>query len=112
MRITTVHVVADRKSLSASELRRIARRREKITKPPHGLNHVHAEFLADAPNKDFYSVRVAVECLVIEVLDEFAPGDHTPGMVHQVGKQPILMRGKFDRIAIDADPASAGVEAN
>src|SRR3954453_7903567 len=111
-RMTTVQVVADRKSRSASELRRIAGRCENIPKSAHGLDHVDPELLSDTADAHFYSVGVAIECLIVEVLDKLAARDHAAGMMHQIRKQTIFMRGKLDRIAIHADPPRAGIEAN
>src|SRR5262249_23012266 len=109
-RIRTVQVVAEKNSLSASELRRIAWRRQQIAEPAHGLDHVDTELPADTADKDFDGVGIAIEILVVEVLDQLAAGAHAAGMVHEVRQQPVLVRGELHRIAVDADPAGAGVE--
>src|SRR5215468_7035791 len=110
-RITAVQMVAERNSRSASELARIARRSEEITEPADGLDDFDAELLADADDEHLDGVGVAVEVLVVEMLDQFGAGDDAPGMVHQVGQQAILVRSELDRIAVHGDPAGAGVEA-
>ena len=33
-------------------------------------------------------------------------------MVHQIGQQTIFLRGELHRIAVDGDPAGAGVDAH
>ena len=96
---------------SASELARIGRR-EQITEAAHGLDHVDAELLADAADEHLDGIEVAVEILVVEMLDQFGARHHAAGVMHQIGQQPVLVRGELDRIAVDGDAAGAGVEAD
>jgi len=44
------------------------------------------------------------------MLDEFGARDHAAGMVHQIGQEPVFVRGQLDRRAVDADAAGPGVE--
>src|SRR5262252_10934408 len=111
-RITTVQVVAEKNSRRASELRRIARWGEQIAEPAHGLDDIDAELFADAADEHLDGIGVAIEVLVVEMLDQFAARDHTAGMMHEIGEQPILVRGELDRIAADRHAAGAGVEAH
>src|ERR1700722_13809590 len=111
MRITTVQAVAHRNRRSASELARIGRR-QQITETAYGLDHIDAEFFADAPDEHFDGVGIAVEILVVEMLDKLGAGDDTAGVMHQVGQQPVFVRGEFYRIAVDGDAAGAGIEAD
>src|SRR5580704_15340866 len=110
-RITTVQVAAEKNRRSASELARIGRA-EQIAQAADGLNDVDAELLADAADKDLDGVGVAVEILVVEMLDKLGARDHAAGMVHQIGEQPVFVRGELDRIAGDSDPAAAGIQAH
>src|SRR5215204_5724142 len=109
-RITTVQAVAERKRRSASELARIAGRREEITETAHGLNDIDVELLADAPDEHLDGIGVAIEVLIVKVLDQFGARDHPPGMVHQVGEEAVFEGGELDRIAVDAHAAGAGLE--
>src|ERR1700687_5451332 len=111
-RINTVQVVAEKKRRRASELRRIARRGEQIAEPAHGLDDVHAELLADAADEDLDGVGVAVEVLVVEMLDQLAARDPAASVMHEIGEQTILVAGELDRIAVDGHAAGAGVEAH
>src|SRR5258708_4474386 len=95
-RITTVQVAAEKNSRSASELARIGGA-EEIAETADGLDHVDAELLADAADEHLDGVGVAVEILVVEMLDQLGTRDHAAGVVHQVGEQPILVRGELDR---------------
>src|SRR5262245_6207924 len=106
----TVQVVAEKKSRSASELRRIARWAQEIAEPAHGLDDVDAELLADAADEHLDGVGVAIEILVIEMLDQLAARHHAAGMMHEIGQQSIFVRGQLHRVAVDADPAGAGIE--
>src|SRR5712671_1706849 len=111
-RIKTVQVVAEKKRRRASELRRIARRREQVAEPAYGLDDVDAELLANAADEDLDGVGVAVEVLVVKMLDQLAARDHAAGMVHEVGQQPILVTGELDRVAVDGHAAGAGIETH
>src|SRR5690349_14356423 len=108
----TVQAVAETNSRSASELARIAWRREQVAQPTHRLDHVDAELPADAPDEDLDRVRVAVEILVIEMLDKLGAGYDPAGVVHEIGQQPVLVRGELDRRAVDGHPAGARIEAD
>jgi len=50
---------------------------------------------------------IAVKVLVIEMLDQFGARDHAPGVVHQVGEQPVFVAGELDWIAVDRHAAGA-----
>ena len=88
-RITTVQVVAEKNSRRASELRRIARWCEQIAKPAHGLYDIDAELFAHAADEHLDGVGVAIEILVVEMLDQLAARDHAAGMMHEVRQQAI-----------------------
>src|SRR5262245_55539490 len=111
-RITTVQVVAEKKSRSARELRRIARRSEKVTKAADGLDHIDSKLLADTTDENLNRVGIPIEVLVIEMLDQFAARNHPARVVHQIREQPIFMRRELHRIAIDCHPSGAGIEPN
>src|SRR6266436_3196645 len=109
-RITTVHAVAYKNRRSASELARIGWRRQQITEAAHGLDDLDAELLADTADKHLDGIGIAVEVLVVKMLDKFGARHDAPRMVHQVGQQPVLMRGELDRRASHRDPPGATVE--
>src|ERR1700722_13552224 len=105
-RMTTVHAVADRNSRSASELVRIGGRKE-IPEPAYGLDDLDPELLADTPDEDFDGVGIAIEVLIVEMLDKLGVGHHQPGVGHQVGKQPVFVGGELHRRAVDRYPSGA-----
>src|SRR5215467_1680434 len=111
-KITTVQAVADRNSRSASELARIAGRSQEESQATDGLDDVDAELFADPADEDFDGVGVAVEILVIEVLDELGPRYHPTGVVHKVGQQAIFVRCQLDRIAFNGDAAGPGIQTH
>src|SRR5262245_17813891 len=108
-RITTIQVVAEKNKRSASELARIgpypvtvalaglARilRSEQIPEPAHGLDHIDAELFPDAPDEHLDGVGVAVEILVVEMLDQFGARHHPAAVMHQVGQKPIFVAGEL-----------------
>src|SRR5271154_3345750 len=111
MRMTTVHAVAHRNKRTASELARIGWR-EQIAEAAHRLYDVDAEFFADAADEDLDRIGVAVKVLIVEMLDQFGARHHAAGMVHQIGQQPVFVRGQLDGVSIHRDASSAGVETN
>src|SRR5262249_31773518 len=110
-RMTTVQAAADKNRRRASELARIGRG-EQIAEPTHGLNHVDPKLLADAADEDLYRVAVAVEILVVEVLDQLGARSHAGAVMHEIGQQSVFVRGELDRIALDRDSAGAGIETH
>src|SRR5262245_40867976 len=107
--ITTVHVAAEKNSRNASELARIGQC-EQVAQAPHRLDHVDTQLLADAADENFDRVGVAVKILIIKMLDQLRARHHTTGVMHQVSKQSIFMRGELDWIAVDGDAPSPGIE--
>src|SRR5665647_737813 len=87
-------------------------RRQKVTETPHRLDDVDVKLLADAADEHFDGIGVAVEILVVEMLDQFGARHHAPGVVHEISQKPILMRSHLDRIAGYADPPGAGIQRN
>jgi len=51
------------------------------------------KLLAQASNEDFDRVRVAVEVLLVEMLDKLGPGDHAGAVQHEISEYPIFVRG-------------------
>src|SRR6185312_9570749 len=47
------------------------RRGQQIAKAPHGLDDVDLELLADAADENFDRIGVAIEILIVEMLDQF-----------------------------------------
>src|ERR1700683_45258 len=111
IRITSVHAAAHKNRRRASELARIGRR-EQITEAAYRLDHVDAKLFADATNKNLDSVGVAVEVLIVEMLDQFGPRNDAAGVVHQIGEQPVFVRGELHGIAVNGDATRPGVEAH
>src|SRR5215218_4730442 len=109
-RITTVQAVAERKRRSASELARIVGGREEIAEAAHGLDNVDAELFADTADKHFDGVRIAIEVLIVEMLDEFGARHHPACMMHQISQQAVFVRGELDRVAFYGHAAIARVE--
>src|SRR4051794_3860066 len=104
----TVQAAADKNNLSASELVRIWHIQE-VTEPAHRLNHIHAELFSNTADEYLDRIGVAIEVLVVEMFDQFGTRHHAAGMVHEIGQQPVFVRGQLDRIAIDAHPPRARV---
>src|SRR5579871_4915309 len=103
VRITTTQEDAEKKSRTASELRRMPRSlcarggwRQQISETAHGLDDVDVELLADTSHEHLDGVGVAVKILVVEMLDELGARHHAAGVVHQILQQAIFVRGHLD----------------
>src|SRR5258708_6058438 len=72
-----------------------------IAKSTHRLNEISVQLPSQAPNEHFDGIRVAIEILIIQMLDQFGSGDNPALVVGQVGEQPILKRRHFDRVAVE-----------
>ena len=81
-----------------------------IAEPARGLDDVDAELLAQTADEDLDGVGIAVEILVVEMLDDLAARDDPPRVMHQIGEQPIFVAGQLDRDAVDGHAAGARVE--
>ena len=58
---------------------------EAVAEAADGGDHVGAELLADAGDEHLDRVGIAVEVLVVDMLDQLGPADHLALVVHQVG---------------------------
>src|SRR5690606_37723012 len=85
---------------------------EAVAKSTDGGDHVGTQLLADAGDENLDRVRIAVEILVIDVLDQLGSADHLALVVHQVAEQLVFLRGQLDRLSGQGDAARARVEAN
>src|SRR4051794_30713687 len=92
--ITTVQAAAEKNSRSASELARIGQC-QQVTQPPHRLDHVDTELLANSSDEDLDGIGVAIKILIVEVLDQFSARHHAAGVVHEICEQPIFVRGEL-----------------
>src|SRR5262245_41866673 len=97
-RIAALTAVAVRKSRRARELACIRRGIEQIAQTANGLDQIDAELLSQAPDKNLDGVGIAVEVLIVEMLNEFGARDDAAHVMHQIGEEPILVRGEPDRI--------------
>src|SRR5262245_32322909 len=107
---SSVHSAAVANRRKASELSVIAFAGEPIAKTPHGGDHVRRDLLAQTADEDLDRVAVAIEVLVIEMLNELRARHDTAVMVHEVGEQPVLVRGELDGLARERDARRLGVE--
>src|SRR3954454_5715684 len=107
--ITTVQAAAEKNSRNASELERIGQC-EQVTQAPYRLNHVDAQLLTNASDEDLDGVGVAIEILIVKMLDQLGARYHAASVMHEIGEQPIFVRRELDRIAVHRNAPGAGVE--
>jgi hypothetical protein len=86
------------------------RRGQAIAEPAHRFDAVSADLLAQPADEHLDGVRIAVEILIVEVLDQFGATDHPAMMHHQIVQQTVFERGQAQRLAIDAGPRRAGIK--
>src|SRR5258705_13805206 len=107
--ITTVQAAAEKNSRNASELARIGQC-EQVTEASYRLDYVDPQLLANPSDEHLDGVGIAIKVLVVKMLDQLRARHHAAGMMHEIGEQPIFVRGELDRIAIHRDAPGAGVE--
>src|SRR5271166_1306941 len=94
----------------SSSRRRLLVRAHGVAEAARGPDDVDAELLAQSPDEHLDGVRVAVEVLLVKMLDDLAARDDPPSVVHEIGQQAILVAGELDRLAVDRHPPGAGVQ--
>src|SRR5581483_9614860 len=107
---TSVQAAAEANSRKARELNLIAFGGETIAEPAHGLDDIDGKFLAQPPDEHFDGVRVAIEILLVEMLDELGAGDDAVPVQHEIGEHAVFVAGQLDRLAVDGDARRLGVE--
>src|SRR3954447_20988618 len=90
-------------SLCGSPVRRCVRNFETIAKAAHRLDQIGIELLAQTPDEHLYCIRVAIEILIVKMLDQFGPGNHPAAVMRQIGEQAIFQRGELHRISVIGD---------
>src|SRR5262245_36496095 len=108
-RTSSTQAAAVAKSPNARELGRIALR-EPVAQAANGLDHVRRDLLAQTADEHLDGVGVAVEILLIKMLDQFGARDDAIVVMHQISEQPILVRGELDRLAVQGDARGLGIE--
>ena len=75
-RTIRVQAAAEAKSRKARELSLIARVRKAVAEPADSLDEILGKLLAQASDEHLDGIRVAVEILLVEMLDQLGTGDH------------------------------------
>src|SRR5690606_33129693 len=83
---------------------------EAVTEATDGRDDFRTQLLADAGDEDLDRVRIAVEILIVDMLDQFGAADHLALVVHEVAQQLVFLRRQLDRLALERDAARTRVE--
>ncbi len=81
-----------------------------VAEAAHRLDQIAAELAPDAPDKHLDRIGIAIEILIVEMLDQLGAGDDAALVVHEIGEEPILVRGQLHGRSIGDDTPGAGVE--
>src|SRR5688572_744394 len=100
---TSTHAAAVTNSRNASELVFIAVLREAIAKTANGLDHLGRNLLAQPADEHLDGIRIAVEVLLVKVLDQLRARDDALVVMHEIGEQAVFVRGELDGLAIEGD---------
>src|SRR4029079_6376394 len=84
-------------------------RSQQIAEPAYGLNDIDAELFTTAPDEHSDGVRVAVEILIVQMLDQLGARNDPARVMHQIGEQAVFMAGELDRIAVARDAPGARI---
>src|SRR5688500_4847714 len=85
---------------------------ERITQPADGRDHIRSELLPDARDENLDRVGIAVEILVVNMLDQLGTGNDLALVMHQIGEQFIFLGGELHRLPIEGHLARARVETD
>src|SRR5579862_6157803 len=90
---SALHSEADaiRRKASESVLNIVARSDDPVAEPAHRLDDVDRQFLAQPPDEHLDGVGVAVEVLVVEVLDQLGARDDAIAVMHQILEHAIFV---------------------
>src|SRR5579871_6017161 len=112
---STVQIVAARMRRAERELSRRpmlgARIFQAIAKATHRLNQVGVQFAAEPTHEHFDCIRVAVEVLIVKMLDEFGSRDDLALVMGQIREQTVLERGELYGISSEGHTARFRVDA-
>src|SRR5215469_8475596 len=82
---------------------------QAIAKATHRLNQIGVQLSAQPSDEDLDCIRVAVEILIVKMLDQLGARHHPTPVMGEISKQAVFERGKLYRIAVQRHPARAGV---
>src|SRR5580765_665150 len=63
---------------------------EAIAKTTHRLNEICVQFLAQASDEHFYRIGVAVEILIVKMLDQLGARYDLAPVMSEIGQQPVF----------------------
>src|SRR5262245_23128463 len=93
-RASRVQATAVANKRNASELVVIALLRQPVAETADGFDHVRRDLLAQPADEHLDGVGIAVEVLLVEVLDQLRARNYPLVVMHEVGEQAILVRGE------------------
>src|SRR5580698_928327 len=82
---------------------------QAVAQAAHGLDQIGVQLFAQPADEHFDGVGVAVEILVVKMLDQFAARDDAADVMHEIAEQPVFVAGQLDRAVADRNAAGAGV---
>src|SRR5215470_1028446 len=109
-RTSSTQAAAVANSRNARELVLITLR-EPVAQAANGLDHIGRDLFSQPSDEDLDGVGVAVEILLIKMLDKLGARNDAVVVMHEVGKQPVFMRGELDRLPVQGDARGLGIEA-
>src|SRR5262249_46352177 len=95
---------------SASELSLIRSLAHAVSETADRLDHVAGNFLPQSADKYFDRVRIAIKILIVKVLDQLRARNDPAIVVHEVSKQPKLVRCQLYRMTFAGYARRLGVE--
>src|SRR3546814_17886945 len=71
---------------------------------------IGAKLLPYAGDENLDRVRITVEILIVDMLDQFGAGNHLALVVKPIAQQLVFMGGQLHRLAVKSPAAGTGVE--
>src|SRR5690606_31518654 len=77
---------------------------QRVSRTSHRVQERLIEILVDlgpeARNMDVDHIRLRIEMIFPDILEQHGPGDHLPRMFHQIFEEPEFARLKVDFLAL------------
>src|SRR5690242_14274572 len=80
------------KRRNASDLSFIGSTAHAVAEAAYGLDHVGRNLLAQAADEHLDGVAVAIEVLLVEMLDQLRARYDAAAVMHEIGEQAVLVR--------------------
>src|SRR5262245_6841066 len=107
---SSVHTTDVAKRRNASELSLIGSAVHAVAETSDRLDDLGGDLFAQAANEDLDRVAIAIEVLLIEMLDQLRARDNTAAVMHEIGEEAVFMGRELDLLSVAGDTRRLRIE--